>query len=70
VGCKSLYRRAAEFAPVQRAATGLDIASRMQSHGVPGNIQITRQVYEQIKDQYVCRPRGKIMIKDKGDMET
>ena len=48
----------------------VNIASRMESHGVPGKIQITRQVYERIKDQYVCQPRGKIEVKDKGEMET
>ncbi|UCG23274.1 MAG: alpha/beta fold hydrolase [Chloroflexota bacterium] len=48
----------------------VNIASRMQSHGLPGKIQITGQLYEQIEDRYVCQPRGRIMIKDKGDMET
>ena len=48
----------------------VNLASRMQSHGVPGKIQITRQLYEQIRDHYVCRRRGTIEIKDMGEMET
>ncbi|MGD2079086.1 MAG: alpha/beta fold hydrolase [Chloroflexota bacterium] len=48
----------------------VNIASRMQAHGVPGKIQITRAMYEQLEDQYICQPRGKTVIKDKGEMET
>jgi class 3 adenylate cyclase len=48
----------------------VNVASRMQAHGVPGKIQITRNMYERIKDHYVCQPRGRIMVKDKGEMET
>lgn len=48
----------------------VNVASRMQAHGVPGKIQITRHIYERIRDHYVCQPRGRIMVKDKGEMET
>jgi class 3 adenylate cyclase len=48
----------------------VNTANRMQSHGVPGKIQITRATYELLKDKYVCEPRGKVMIKGKGEMET
>jgi guanylate cyclase len=42
----------------------------MESHGTPGEIQITRETYELLKDEFVCRPRGTISVKGKGEMET
>jgi adenylate cyclase len=48
----------------------VNTASRMESHGTPGEIQITRQTYELLKDEFLCRPRGTIMVKGKGEMET
>jgi guanylate cyclase len=48
----------------------VNTASRMESHGTPGCIQITRDTYELIKDEFVCEPRGTIAVKGKGDMET
>ena len=48
----------------------VNVASRMESHGVPGKIQITRQLYELIQDEFICEPRGIIEIKGKGPMET
>jgi len=48
----------------------VNTASRMESHGEPGEIQITRSTYELLKDEFVCRPRGTIPVKGKGPMET
>jgi guanylate cyclase len=48
----------------------VNTASRMESHSVPGEIQITRATYELLKDEFVCEPRGTIPIKGKGQMET
>jgi guanylate cyclase len=48
----------------------VNTASRMESHGTPGQIQITRSTYELVKDEFVCRPRGTISVKGKGEMET
>ena len=48
----------------------VNTASRMESHGTPGEIQITRATYELVKDEFVCRPRGTITVKGKGEMET
>jgi adenylate cyclase len=48
----------------------VNTANRMQSHGAPGKIQITHATYELLKDEFVCEPRGKVMIKGKGEMET
>jgi guanylate cyclase len=48
----------------------VNTASRMESHGTPGQIQVTRETYELLKDEFVCRPRGTILVKGKGEMET
>jgi len=48
----------------------VNIASRMESHGTRGEIQITRATYELLKDEFVCRRRGTIPVKGKGDIET
>ena len=44
----------------------VNTASRMESHGTPGLIQITRSTYEIIKDDFICEPLGEIIIKGKG----
>jgi guanylate cyclase len=48
----------------------VNTASRMESHGVPGQIQITGATYELIKDEFECEPRGTIDVKGKGALET
>ncbi|HUF38667.1 MAG TPA: adenylate/guanylate cyclase domain-containing protein [Anaerolineales bacterium] len=48
----------------------VNIAARMESHGVPGKIQIARGSYERIKDRFACTSRGQVDIKGKGPMET
>jgi adenylate cyclase len=48
----------------------VNTASRMESHSTAGEIQITRATYELLKDEFVCRRRGTILIKGKGQMET
>jgi adenylate cyclase len=48
----------------------VNMASRMESHGVPGKIQITPQMMRLIEDAFICRKRGVIDVKGKGLMET
>ena len=48
----------------------VNTASRMESHGTPGEIQITRDTYELLKDEFACRPRGMVSVKGKGEMPT
>jgi adenylate cyclase len=48
----------------------VNTASRMESNGTPGEIQITRATYELLRDAFVCEPRGTIAVKGKGEMET
>jgi guanylate cyclase len=48
----------------------VNIASRMESHGLSGAVQITRATYELIKDEFVCEPRGTVNVKGKGEMDV
>ncbi len=48
----------------------VNIASRMESHGVPGKIQITQTTYMLIEDKFICDPRGTVELKGKGQMAT
>ena len=48
----------------------VNTASRMESQGSPGRIQVTRATYDLLKDEFVCEPRGTIDVKGKGAMET
>ena len=48
----------------------VNTASRMESHGVPGAIQVTERAYEQLCDRYDLRQRGTIEVKGKGPMTT
>jgi guanylate cyclase len=42
----------------------------MESHGTSGRIQITRATKELLEDEFDCEPRGTILLKGKGEMET
>jgi guanylate cyclase len=48
----------------------VNTASRMESHGTPGRIQITRATYELLAGEFECEPRGTIPVKGKGEVET
>jgi adenylate cyclase len=48
----------------------VNTASRMESHGVPGAIQVTSRVHERLRDRYVFEPRGTIEVKGKGPTAT
>jgi len=48
----------------------VNVASRMESHGTSGRIQITRATKELLEDKFVCEPRGTIALKGKGEMEA
>jgi guanylate cyclase len=48
----------------------VNTASRMESHGTPGRIQITRATHELLADEFECEPRGPIAVKGKGEIEA
>ena len=48
----------------------VNVASRMESQGIIGEIQVSTATYQLLKQDYVFEPRGEIQIKGKGDMFT
>jgi class 3 adenylate cyclase len=48
----------------------VNTASRMESSGVPGRIQVTEAVYERLRSAYDFEARGSIEIKGKGQLRT
>jgi adenylate cyclase len=48
----------------------VNTASRMESHGAPGEIQMTRSTFQLLDGEFVCEPRGTVEVKGKGRMET
>jgi class 3 adenylate cyclase len=48
----------------------VNLASRMESTGVPGQIQVTQSVYERLKGSFEFESRGVIQVKGKGEIET
>ncbi|WP_248724707.1 adenylate/guanylate cyclase domain-containing protein [Seonamhaeicola sp. ML3] len=47
----------------------INTASRMESTGESGRINISASTYELVKDEFACLPRGKIFTKGKGELE-
>jgi adenylate cyclase len=48
----------------------VNMASRMESHGTPDEIQITRSTWELLDDHFVTEPIGLVDVKGKGQVET
>jgi adenylate cyclase len=48
----------------------VNTASRMESHGVTGQIHVTEAVYERLKGRHQFTERGELEIKGKGLMKT
>jgi class 3 adenylate cyclase len=48
----------------------VNTASRLESHGVPGRIQVTRGAYERLRGRFAFEPRGEVELKGKGRVET
>jgi len=48
----------------------VNTASRMESHGLPGEIQVTERTCERLRKRYELRQRGAIEVKGKGVMTT
>jgi len=48
----------------------VNTASRMESSGIEGGIQVTEEAYKRLKHLYVLEERGTLNIKGKGDMRT
>ena len=48
----------------------VNVASRMESHGKPGYIQVTEATYLKLQNKYLLEPRGTIEVKGRGEMMT
>ena len=48
----------------------VNMASRMESHGTPDEIQITRSTWELVRDDFVTEPIGLVDVKGRGEIET
>ena len=48
----------------------VNTASRMESHGITGRIQVSHYTYKLLHDKYEFEDRGEIEIKGKGEMQT
>lgn len=49
--------------------SAVNIASRMESNGEPGRVNISEATYELIRDKYACTYRGKIFAKNVGEVD-
>ena len=48
----------------------VNLASRMESHGIPGKIQVSEVTYLLIKDEFQLEERGIIKVKGRGELTT
>jgi len=48
----------------------VNLASRMESTGIPERIQVTPEVYERLKHHYHFESRGTVFVKGQGNVET
>jgi class 3 adenylate cyclase len=48
----------------------VNTASRMESHGIPGRIQVTEATYQLLRGRYAFEERGPIEVKGKGQLRT
>jgi class 3 adenylate cyclase len=46
----------------------VNVASRMESSGLPGRIQVTAATKERLEDKFLFEERGAILVKGKGKM--
>jgi class 3 adenylate cyclase len=48
----------------------VNTASRMESHGIPGCIQVTERTYQRLREGYRFQRRGPIQVRGMGEMVT
>ena len=48
----------------------VNIASRMETTGIAGMIQVTKNVYAHAEQDFIFESRGMVSVKGKGEMET
>jgi adenylate cyclase len=48
----------------------VNVASRMESSGVPGQIQVSQATHDHLQNRYLLEERGQVYVKGKGEMKT
>ncbi len=48
----------------------VNTASRMESHGIPGRVQVTEEMYRRLRSEFAFERRGEIEVKGKGRLVT
>ncbi|HEV8516653.1 MAG TPA: adenylate/guanylate cyclase domain-containing protein [Candidatus Limnocylindrales bacterium] len=48
----------------------VNTASRMESHGLPGRIQVSEAIYTRLRERYEFEERGEIEVKGKGHLRA
>jgi class 3 adenylate cyclase len=48
----------------------VNTASRLESHGAPGRVQVTEVVFQRLQSRFEFEPRGVIELKGRGPMNT
>ncbi|MNL58283.1 Adenylate cyclase [compost metagenome] len=46
----------------------VNTASRMESHGLPGEIQVSADTYGRLTETFELEDRGSVKVKGKGEM--
>lgn len=47
----------------------VNIASRLESSGEAGRVNISKEVYDVVRDRFACEHRGRIAIKNRGEID-
>jgi class 3 adenylate cyclase len=47
----------------------VNLASRMESAGEPGKVNLSAYTHDLVKDAFVCTYRGKLPVKGKGELD-
>jgi len=48
----------------------VNLASRLQSHGLPGQIQVDARTHECLREEFDLVPRGSVVLKGRGACST
>jgi adenylate cyclase len=48
----------------------VNVASRLESSGLPGQIQVSQATHDRLQNRYLLEERGEIFVKGKGEMKT
>ena len=48
----------------------VNTASRLESHGIDGQIQVSKDMYDVLKDDFIFEERGLVKLKGKGEFPT